>query len=151
MVLDLTRRKLKPGYASVSILDMLTGINSYWDSPYNNFNYSYVDVATDQYKYCTLSYDRLGIGNSSHGEPLNEIQASLEVAALAQLTMMLRNGTFPGVKQAFKKVTHVGCVVKQFAHDITKVLLTISLGIHLAPRRHTRLSTCTRVFPMELF
>lgn len=80
----------------------------YWDIPYNNFNYSYIDVAVDDYKYCTLSYDRLGIGNSSHGEPLNEIQSYLEVAALAELTDMLRNGTFPGVKHAFEKITHVG-------------------------------------------
>lgn len=80
----------------------------YWDLSYNNFNYSYVDVATDVYKYSTLAYDRLGIGNSSHGEPLDEIQSFLEIAALAELTMMLRNGTFPGVKQAFSKVTHVG-------------------------------------------
>ena len=82
--------------------------NRYWDLSYNNFNYSYVNVATDKHKYCTLSYDRLGIGNSSHGDPLNEIQASLEVAVLAELTMMLRKGTFPGVKRAFKKVVHVG-------------------------------------------
>lgn len=81
---------------------------TYWDISHNNFNYSYVDVATDTYKYCTLSYDRLGIGNSSHGDPLNEIQASLEVAALAELTTMLRNGTFPEINQTFSKVTHVG-------------------------------------------
>lgn len=86
----------------------LTISTRYWDFSYNNFNYSYVDVATDMYKYCTLSYDRLGIGNSSHGEPLNEIQSFLEVAALAEMTMMLRNGTFPGVKQTFGKITHVG-------------------------------------------
>ena len=67
-----------------------------------------MNVATDKYGYCTLSYDRLGIGNSSHGEPRDEIQANLEVAALYQLTMMLRNGTFPGVNQAFEKVVHVG-------------------------------------------
>lgn len=81
---------------------------TYWDNPYNGFNYSYVDVAVDTYKYCTLSYDRLGIGKSSHGEALNEIQAFLEIAALAELTTMLRNGTLPGVKHAFEKVTHVG-------------------------------------------
>ena len=80
----------------------------YWDLSYNNFNYSYVDYATDKSKYCTLSYDRLGIGNSSHGGVLNEIQASLEVAALAELTMMVRKGTFPGIKQTFNKITHVG-------------------------------------------
>ena len=67
-----------------------------------------MDVATDQYKYCTLAYDRLGIGNSSHGEPLNEIQSFLEVAALAEITMMFRIGTFPGVSTAFKTITHVG-------------------------------------------
>jgi len=75
---------------------------------FNNYNYSYINVATDQYKYCTLSFDRLGIGNSSHGEPLNEIQIFIEIAATAQLTQMLRNGTFPGVNQTFNKVVHVG-------------------------------------------
>jgi pimeloyl-ACP methyl ester carboxylesterase len=76
--------------------------------PFNNYNYSYVNVATDQYKYSSLSFDRLGIGNSSHGEPLNEIQIFLEIAATAQLTQMLRNGTFPGVNHTFSKVVHVG-------------------------------------------
>ena len=84
--------------------------NSYWDNSYNNFNYSYVDIATDQHKYSTLSYDRLGIGNSSHGEPLNEIQSFLEIQALASLTTMLREGKFPGVNKTFNKVVHVGYV-----------------------------------------
>lgn len=75
---------------------------------YNDFNYSYLNVATDEYKYNTLSFDRLGVGNSSHGEPLNEIQAFLEIAATVQLTQQLRNGTFPGVNQSFSKVVHVG-------------------------------------------
>ncbi|PMD34672.1 hypothetical protein L207DRAFT_588186 [Hyaloscypha variabilis F] len=81
---------------------------TYWDLSFNNYNYSYINVATDQYKYCTLSFDRLGIGNSSHGEPLNEIQIFIEIATTAQLTQMLRNGTFPGVNQTFNKVVHVG-------------------------------------------
>lgn len=85
-------------------------VRRYWDLSYDNFNYSYVDVATDKHKYSTLSYDRLGIGKSSHGDPLNEIQAPLEVAALAELTTQLRRGTFPGVKTAFKKVVHIGFV-----------------------------------------
>jgi hypothetical protein len=66
----------------------------YWDFLFNDYNYSYINVATDQYKYCTLSFDRLGIGNSSHGEPLNEIQSFIEIAATVQLTQMLRNSTF---------------------------------------------------------
>jgi len=60
------------------------------------------------YKYATFSYDRLGIGNSSHGEPLNEIQSFIEVETLAQLTRMLRNGSFPGINYTPKKVVHVG-------------------------------------------
>ena len=89
---------------------MLTRHDRYWDLPYNNFNYSYVDVAVDQYKYNTFAIDRLGIGLSSHGEPLNEIQAPLEVAALAELTLQLRSGSLPGVPTAFKRVVHVGRV-----------------------------------------
>lgn len=105
---------------------------TYWDLSYNNFNYSYVDVATDVYKYSTLAYDRLGIGNSSHGEPLDEIQSFLEIAALAELTMMLRNGTFPGVQQAFSKVTHVGhSFGSAQTYSLVNMYPTISDGIVL--------------------
>jgi pimeloyl-ACP methyl ester carboxylesterase len=65
-------------------------------------------VATDVYKYYTLSFNRLGVGKSSHGDPLNEIQSFLEVEATAKLTEMLRNGTFPGVNHTFTTVIHVG-------------------------------------------
>ncbi|KAK3657713.1 hypothetical protein LTR22_009265 [Elasticomyces elasticus] len=54
---------------------------SYWDLPYNGGNYSYSAVATNKHGYATLSWDRLGVGMSSHGEPINEIQAWLEVDA----------------------------------------------------------------------
>lgn len=80
---------------------------TYWDLSFNNYNYSYIDNATEA-GFCTLSFDRLGIANSSHGNPLNEIQINLEVEALYALTQMLRNGTFPGVDQAFDTVVHVG-------------------------------------------
>jgi pimeloyl-ACP methyl ester carboxylesterase len=80
----------------------------YWHLSYSNFNYSYINAATDQYKYFTLSFDRLDIGNSSHWEPLNGIQSFLEVAATAELTRMLRNSTFPATNQTFNKVVHVG-------------------------------------------
>lgn len=86
---------------------MLT-ICRYWDLSYNNFNYSYLDYATDKYGFCTLSFDRLGIANSSHGEALNEIQAQLEVEATVALTKMLRAGTFPMVNHTFTRVVHAG-------------------------------------------
>lgn len=71
-------------------------------------NYSYVKVAVDTYKYSTLSWDRLGIGMSSHGDPIQEIQASLEVAALYALMQKLREGSINGVECKFTKVVHIG-------------------------------------------
>ena len=62
----------------------------------------------DKHGYCTLSFDRLGIGRSDHGDPKNEIQSFLEVEALAAMTRMLRNGTLPTVDHAFTRVVHVG-------------------------------------------
>lgn len=55
-----------------------------------------------------MSYDRLGIGKSQHGDPLNEIQANIEIAALRSLTSQLRSGSFPGVKTAYDTIVHVG-------------------------------------------
>jgi pimeloyl-ACP methyl ester carboxylesterase len=55
----------------------------------------------------TLSYDRLGLGKSSHGDAKNEIQSFLEIEALAQLTRMVRNGAMPNIKTP-TKVVHVG-------------------------------------------
>ncbi|KAF3760561.1 alpha/beta-hydrolase [Cryphonectria parasitica EP155] len=80
---------------------------SYWDLPVNNFNYSYVAQANAA-GYSTFSYDRLGIGMSSRGEPVNEIQSSLEIAALYELTVRLRAGSIKGVGCGFDKVVHVG-------------------------------------------
>ena len=81
---------------------------SYWDLSFHNYNYSYVKTAVDEYGYSTFSWDRLGVGASSHGEPVNEIQALLEVDALRVLTNDLRNGTIPGVSHKFCKALHVG-------------------------------------------
>ncbi|KAL8763629.1 MAG: hypothetical protein Q9184_000629 [Pyrenodesmia sp. 2 TL-2023] len=81
---------------------------TYWDLPFNNFNYSYIDVAVDHYGFCTLSVDRLGEGDSSKADPLSVLQAPAETSALYELTMMLRNGTLPNVQQAFTKIVHVG-------------------------------------------
>lgn len=69
---------------------------TYWDLPYNDYNNSYTDVAIGQ-GYCTVAIDRYGIGNSSHGDPLNQVQAPAEVSALYGVTQKLRNGSFPSV------------------------------------------------------
>ena len=76
--------------------------------PYHNYNYSYVDYALS-HGYHTFSYDRLGIGLSSHGDPKNEIQIFPEIEALAELTRMLRGGvSHDNVCTKPEKVVHVG-------------------------------------------
>ncbi|KAH6660276.1 Alpha/Beta hydrolase protein [Truncatella angustata] len=79
---------------------------SYWDLSANNYNYSYVNQALDR-GYSTFSHDRLGIGQSQHGEPVNEIQSFLEVAALTELSRLLRGGEIEGVCH-HDKLVHVG-------------------------------------------
>ncbi|KAF2702744.1 alpha/beta-hydrolase [Pleomassaria siparia CBS 279.74] len=80
---------------------------TYWDLSFNNFNYSYTDAAVGK-GYSTLAIDRLGIGNSSHGDPFNVVQAQAEVEALNAITTKLRNGGIPEISDKFDKVIHVG-------------------------------------------
>ncbi|EUC38798.1 hypothetical protein COCCADRAFT_81899 [Bipolaris zeicola 26-R-13] len=98
------------GGSSDTIQLLIHGIGfdkTYWDLEYDNYNYSYVNVALDA-GYSTLAIDRLGIGNSSHGDPFNEIQAQASLEALNSLTLQLRNGTICAIGRPFKKVIHVG-------------------------------------------
>ncbi|TEY84261.1 hypothetical protein BOTCAL_0018g00380 [Botryotinia calthae] len=82
---------------------------SYWDLPFNNHNYSYVDVAVDQYGYSTFAIDRLGIGESSKADPTSIIQAPAELSAIVEVTKLLRAGTLPGVEISEpNKIVHVG-------------------------------------------
>ncbi|OBR16359.1 Ctr copper transporter family protein [Colletotrichum higginsianum IMI 349063] len=81
---------------------------SYWDFPANGYNYSYVAPVVDDHGYSTFSWDRVGIAESTHGDPINEIQGWLEVAALKALTDKLRAGTIPEVGSTFDKIVHVG-------------------------------------------
>ncbi|KAJ5349502.1 hypothetical protein N7541_007229 [Penicillium brevicompactum] len=96
-----------PGGHSLQILTHGMGFDkSYWDLPYHNFNYSYVDYVLSR-GYHTFSYDRLGIGKSSHGDAKNEIQSFLEIEALAELTRKVRDGSIEGIQKP-SKVVHVG-------------------------------------------
>lgn len=102
----------EPDTGASSLIQLLThGIGfdrSYWDVSINDYNYSYVAEATDKYGYSTFAWDRLGVGMSQHGEAVNEIQSALEISALYNLTMQLREGTIPGIHCPFDKVQHVG-------------------------------------------
>ncbi|KAF2681206.1 hypothetical protein K458DRAFT_372073 [Lentithecium fluviatile CBS 122367] len=100
-----------PDYGTGSTIQLLShGIGfdkTYWDLSYNNYNYSYVEVAVEQ-GYSTLAIDRFGIGNSSHADPINIVQAQAEIEALNAVTTGLRAGTIPGISSTFEKVVHVG-------------------------------------------
>jgi pimeloyl-ACP methyl ester carboxylesterase len=74
---------------------------------FDNYNYSYVNVAT-QSGYSTLAIDRYGIGNSTHGDPFNEVQAQAEVEALNEVTKKLRAGSISEISCSYEKVIHVG-------------------------------------------
>ncbi|KAK4550470.1 hypothetical protein LTR36_000049 [Oleoguttula mirabilis] len=125
-----------PDSGPAKVVQVLThGIGfdrSYWDLSFNNYNYSYVKEAVEEYGYSTFSYDRLGIGMSSHGEAVNEIQALLEVDALRALTEDLRNGIIPGVSEKYGKVVHVGhSFGSQHSYALTAMYPNISDGIVL--------------------
>jgi pimeloyl-ACP methyl ester carboxylesterase len=126
----------QPDHGPSNVVQVLThGIGfdrSYWDLSYNNYNYSYVCEAVDQYGYSTFSYDRPGIGQSQHGDPLNEIQALFEVDALRAITQGLRNGQINGIHHKFNKVVHVGhSFGSQHTYALTAMYPGISDGIAL--------------------
>ena len=86
----------------------MTDIRRYWDFPYDNYAYSYIDSAVDKYGFSTLSYDRFGIGNSTHADPVNMVQAPAEISALYQINTMLRTGALGMGLPAFKSIANVG-------------------------------------------
>ncbi|KAL2289261.1 hypothetical protein FJTKL_02278 [Diaporthe vaccinii] len=76
--------------------------HTYWDiAP----GYSYVDAATAA-GYATLSYDQLGVGNSDHPDPIQDVQAASQVAVTHGLVELLRAGKLGGFD--FDKVVGVG-------------------------------------------
>lgn len=110
----------------------LTGF-SYWDFSYNNYNYSYVRTAVDQYGYDTLAIDRLGIGQSTlFTDPVNEGQLWLEVAALQLITQDARNGQIAGIQCNSEKIVHVGhSFGSSLTYSLTAMDPSLSDGIVL--------------------
>ena len=81
---------------------------SYWDYPFDSHNYSYVNVAVDQYNFFTIAIDRPGIGSSSIEDPLKVLQMPVELSVIYELTKMLRNSSLQDVPYSFCKIIHVG-------------------------------------------
>ncbi|KAF9736726.1 hypothetical protein PMIN06_003543 [Paraphaeosphaeria minitans] len=99
----------------------------YWDfAP----GYSYVDVAA-QYGHATFLYDRLGVGKSTKADPLNVVQAAIEVEIAKVLAQKLRAGAFSN--HAFSTVVGAGhsfgsiitqAVTSQYPEAIDAAILT---------------------------
>lgn len=116
---------------SLSAIQMLHhGIGtdqSYWDFAKG---YSFVDFAA-QAGYPTFSYDRLGVGESGHPDPVQVVQASLQVEIVHTLISYIRDGKIGG--RGFKNVVGVGhsfgsilCVglLARYPRDLDGVVLT---------------------------
>jgi pimeloyl-ACP methyl ester carboxylesterase len=76
----------------------------YWNFPYGNGYYSYVDAATAA-GYATFDIDRIGNGNSSH-PPSTEVTLDAGAVALHDAVTALRTGTVDG--HPFQHVIMVG-------------------------------------------
>lgn len=93
--------------SNTSVIQFLThGVafsKTYWDfaAPDN----SYIDSAALA-GHATFSYDRLGIGESSHPDPIQIVQGPLQIAIAQTLVQSLRNGAFADVR--FRRVIGVG-------------------------------------------
>jgi Alpha/beta hydrolase family len=116
---------------STSTIQFLThgiGFNqSYWDFMEG---YSFIDVAAKA-GYPTFSHDRLGVGASDHPDPIQIVQAPIQVEIIHSLVNLLRGGKLAG--QIFKDVVGVGHsfgsiqsvgVVAKYPKDFDAVVLT---------------------------
>ncbi|KAF2198222.1 hypothetical protein GQ43DRAFT_465797 [Delitschia confertaspora ATCC 74209] len=101
---------------------------TYWDfAP----GYSYIDAAAKA-GYATFSYDRLGVGQSQHPDPIQVVQAAIQVEILHQLVLKLRS--MPGLAgKLFQNVVGVGhsagstftqALTQQYPNDFDAVILT---------------------------
>jgi pimeloyl-ACP methyl ester carboxylesterase len=100
-----------PNSSTLQILTHGLGFNrSYWDfylpNATNDAEYSYINRITGA-GYSTLSWNRLGIEPSTIADPYKIIQAPVELATLASLTLLARAGNISHVPIP-KKVVHVG-------------------------------------------
>jgi pimeloyl-ACP methyl ester carboxylesterase len=84
---------------------LIHGIGS--DKSYWNFapGYSYIDTAAKS-GFATFSFDRLGTGRSTHPNPIQTVQAPLEVYIAHKLIHLLRRGSL--CNQSFQKIVGVG-------------------------------------------
>ena len=113
---------------TVQILTHGIGLDkSYWDiAP----GYSYVNAAANA-GYATLAYNRLGVGNSDHPDPINVVQSYTDVEILHGLTQLLRTGALGsgpfkniiGVGHSYGSIVELAQTAK-YPTDVDAVVLT---------------------------
>ncbi|KAL8760291.1 MAG: hypothetical protein Q9184_003386 [Pyrenodesmia sp. 2 TL-2023] len=113
---------------TVQILTHGVGLEkSYWDiAP----GYSHVDAAATA-GYATFAYDRLGVGQSDHPDPIQQVQTFLEVEILHGLATLFRAKKIDGhgltniigVGHSFGSILQVGANSK-YPKDFDGVVLT---------------------------
>ena len=113
---------------TVQILTHGIGLDkSYWDvAP----GYSYVNAAATA-GYATLAYNRLGVGNSDHPDPINVVQSFTDVEILHGLTQLLRTGALGsgpfkniiGVGHSYGSIVELAQTAK-YPTDVDGVVLT---------------------------
>jgi len=107
---------------------LIHGINFdklYWDIPGS----SYLDAAAAA-GYATFSYDRLGVGNSDHPDPIQVVQSALQVEIAHQLIQSLRSGSVGGnpftnvvgIGHSYGSIQSVGLAV-QYPKDLSAIIL----------------------------
>ncbi|MBW4434624.1 MAG: alpha/beta hydrolase [Pelatocladus maniniholoensis HA4357-MV3] len=82
----------------------LTYNHNYWDFPYQQKRYSYVNAMT-RAGYATFNIDRIGLGKSSR-PPVDQVNLQSNTYVLAQINQALRNGSIEGVR--FDRIINVG-------------------------------------------
>jgi pimeloyl-ACP methyl ester carboxylesterase len=119
-----------PSNSSIQLLTHGVGFDkSYWD--FYSASYSYQDAAAKA-GYATLSYDRLGTGSSAHPDPIQVVQAPMEIEIAHQIIQQLRNTKTFGNTQ-FEKAIGVGhslgseltnAITAQHPQDLDAAVLT---------------------------
>jgi pimeloyl-ACP methyl ester carboxylesterase len=117
--------------------------------------------------YATLSYDRLGVGQSDHPDPYLDVQTQTQLVILEKPTQLARNGDLSSSIPKPQKLVYVGhscgslltnalvaaqpdlsdgLILTGFTHNTTWLpFFDLAISFHLAkennPRRFSQLST----------
>ncbi|RAK95954.1 alpha/beta fold hydrolase [Aspergillus ibericus CBS 121593] len=117
-----------PSTSTIQVLTHGVGLDkSYWDIA---ADYSYVDAAASA-GHATLAYNRLGVGQSSHPDAIQVVQAPVDVSVLHGLTTLLRTGhvgshayaTVIGTGHSYGSIVQLAQNVN-FPSDVNATILT---------------------------